>query len=93
MTTGVSTRPLYVSGRKSKLLWIRSNSAARSNTVAMCRPSHTFASSSGSSEYPVGIVPTSVADVSESAAANNVTSTPRATNPSVRSETNCSHGP
>ena len=46
-----------------------------------------------SSEYPVGIVPTSVADVSESAAANSVTSTPRATNPSVRSETNCSHGP
>ena len=44
-------------------------------------------------EYPVGIVPTSVADVSESAVANSVTSTPRATSPSVKRETNCSHGP
>ena len=34
-----------------------------------------------------------VADVSESAVANSVTSTPRSTSPSVRSETNCSHGP
>ena len=50
VTTGVGTRALYVSGRKSKLLWMRSNSSARSNTVAMCRASQTFASSPGSSE-------------------------------------------
>ena len=70
-----------------------SNSAARSNTAAMCRHSHTFASSAGSSEYPVGALPASRARVIESAVANRVTSTPRATSPSVRSETNCSQGP
>ena len=39
VTTGVSTSALYVSGRKSKLLWMMSNSPARSNTAAMCRHS------------------------------------------------------
>ena len=49
VTTGVSTSRLKLSGRKSKLLWIRSNSSARSNTVAMCSASQTFASIVGSS--------------------------------------------
>ena len=93
MTTGVETRPLNARGRKSKLLWIRSNSPARSKTVAMCIASHTFASSVRSSEYPVGAVPTNRAEVTESAVANSVTSTPRATSPSVSSDTNSSHGP
>ena len=93
VTTGVTTRPLYVSGRKSKLLWIRSNSSARSNTAEMCRPSHAFACNAESSEYPVGAVPTRRALVTESAVANNVTSTPRLTSPSVKSDANCSQGP
>jgi hypothetical protein len=38
-------------------------------------------------------VATRRAPVTESAVANSVTSTPRRTRPSVRSDTNCSHGP
>ena len=82
-----------MSGRKSKLLWMTSNSPARSNTCAMCRHSLTFASASGSSEYPRGTTEASRAAVSESPVANSVTSTPRSTRPSVSSEANCSHGP
>jgi hypothetical protein len=74
VTTGVSTRLLYVSGRKSKPLWMMSNSSARSNTDAMWRHSATFGSISASSDQPVGAVPCKCARVIESAVANNVTS-------------------
>ena len=59
----------------------------------MCSDSHTFASNARSSEYPVGAVPIKRARVIESAVANSVTSTPRSTSPSVKSDANCSHGP
>jgi hypothetical protein len=39
MTTGVFVRREYVRGRKSKWLWMRSNSSARSKTSEMCSPS------------------------------------------------------
>ncbi len=80
-------------GRKSKLLWIRSNSPARSNTAAMWRHSAALGSTVGSSDHPRAAVAESRAVVSESAVANSVTSTPRAVSPSVSSEANCSHGP
>jgi len=50
VTTGVSTRPLNVNGRKSKLFWITSNSLARSNAAEMCNASQAFACNPGSSE-------------------------------------------
>ena len=93
VTTGVSTRPDQVSGRKSKLLWMTSNSAARSKTDAMWRHSTTFGVTVGSSDQPCSTTETRRARVTESPVANRVTSTPRSTRPSVSSEANSSHGP
>ena len=73
VTTGVVTRSLYVSGRKSKPLWMMSNSPARSNTDAMCRHSATLASIVASSDQPDGAVACRLAVVIESAVANSVT--------------------
>ena len=93
MTTGVVTRSLYVSGRKSNPLWMMSKSPARSNTEAMCRHSATLASIVASSDQPQGVVACRPAVVIESAVANSVTWWPAATSPSVSNEANCSHGP
>ena len=93
VTTGVSTKPLNASGRKSKPLWMMSSSDACSNAPAMCSASATLGSIRSSSFQPCGEVPTSRAEVSESAVANSVTSCPAATRPSVRREANSSHGP
>ena len=73
VTTGVVTRSLYVSGRKSNPLWMMSNSPARSNTDAMCRHSATLASIVASSDQPHGAVACRLAVVIESAVANSVT--------------------
>ena len=73
VTTGVVTRSLYVSGRKSNPLWMMSNSLARSNTEAMCRHSATLVSIVSSSDQPDGAVACSLAVVIESAVANSVT--------------------
>ena len=93
VSTGVVTSVLYVNGRKSKLLWMTSNSPARSNTAEMCRHSATFGSTAASSSHPCATADARRAPVTESAEANSVTSTPRETSPSVSSEANCSHGP
>ena len=73
VTTGVDTRSLYVSGRKSNPLWMMSNSPARSNTEAMCRHSATLASIVASSDQPHGAVACKLAAVIESAVAKRVT--------------------
>ena len=77
VSTGVDTSALYVSGRKSKLLWMRSNSPARSNSAEMWRHSDTFGSASGSSSQPRGTTEDRRAAVRESPDAKSVTSTPR----------------
>jgi hypothetical protein len=90
----VGTRALEVSGRKSKLLWMRSDSSARSKTAEMWMHPDTLASGpSGSSDQPRAAVDDRRAAVEDSAVAKGVTSTPRATSPSVRSDTHCSQGP
>src|SRR5580658_4195869 len=68
---------------KSQWLWIRSNSAAHSNASEMCRYSATLGSTAGSSSYPLSTTACRRARVTESLLANNVTSQPRATSPSV----------
>ena len=82
-----------MSGRKSKLLCSRSNSAARSKAAAMCVHSAALASIVWSSDQPVGTTDESVAVVTESPLAKRVTSWPRATRPSVSNEANSSQGP
>src|ERR1700722_14482963 len=91
--TGVETNLEYVSGKKSKLLWITSKSDARSKTSEMWRHSATFGSILGSSDYPRPTTLRKRAEVSESPVAKRVTSWPRETSPSVKSEAKSSHGP
>ena len=93
VTTGVSTSRVKHSGTKSAWLWRRSNSPARSKACATWRISQTWASRSGSSEYPRGATPASAPVVCESRVANSVTSTPRATSASVSRLVTISHGP
>src|SRR3984893_394339 len=64
-------------------VWMRSNSAARWNASEMCRYSATSGSMAGSSSYPLSTTACRRARVTESVLANNVTSQPRATSPSV----------
>ena len=56
VTTGVSTSALYVSGRKSKPLWMMSKSPACSKAEAMWSASATFGSIVSSSFHPCGEV-------------------------------------
>src|SRR6267143_5506857 len=62
---------------------MRSNSAARSNASEMWRYSATLGSTAESSSYPLSTTACRRARVTESLLANNVTSQPRATSPSV----------
>src|SRR6266849_1212857 len=62
---------------------MRSNSAARSNASEMWRYSATLGSTAESSSYPLSTTACRGARVTESLLANNVTSQPRATSPSV----------
>src|SRR5262245_5777263 len=62
---------------------MRSNCEACSNTSEMCRYSATLGSTAGFSSYPRSTTAWSRALVTESPAANKVTSQPRATSPSV----------
>src|SRR5580704_3450728 len=62
---------------------MRSNSAACSKASEMCKYSATLGSIPEFSSYPWSTTACSSALVTESALANNVTSQPRATSPSV----------
>src|ERR1700748_2335229 len=62
---------------------MRSNSAACSKASEMCRYSATLGSIAESSSYPLSTTACRRARVTESLLANNVTSQPRATRPSV----------
>src|SRR6266851_2974540 len=62
---------------------MRSNSAARSNASEMWRYSATLGSTAESSSYPLSTTACRRARVTKSPLANNVTSQPRATSPSV----------
>src|SRR3984893_17727037 len=64
-------------------VWMRSNSAARWNAWEMGRYSATLGSTAGSSSYPLSTPACRRARVTESLLANNVTSQPPATSPSV----------
>src|SRR5579862_6155610 len=72
---------------------MRSNSAACSNTSAMCRYSATFGSMEESSSYPRSTTACNRAAVTESPVAKSVTSHPRATSPSAMLPATVSQAP
>ncbi len=93
VTIGARACWLKASGSQSRWLCTRSNSADRARACDTCRASQTRPSSPASWAYPCGQTPSRAAAVTESSVANKVTSTPRATRPSVSRLATDSHGP